>query len=425
MIVAVSIARAQTSGLPFAVVWRGLVGLGTVVVLVVFSGVVYGTALEIGRPVIAALAFAGCYALTLVALVVEAPRVAQAAVRLWPLLLVPAFALLSVIWSAAPDHSLRMGVQLAMSVLIGLVLGAANDPLRLLRLLRLSLLLAVGGSLAVIALGHPMAFDKTGLLSGLFPHKNLFGQAGALLAVASLHLVIADRQPWRSLFGLGVGLAAVMLASSALALVLAVAGGAALLILHGGRGNLSGRALLAAVVLLVFSAVLGALILTDTTSTEAALALLNREATLTGRTLLWHEAWFQASAQPVLGHGYAAFWHPGVNADAVYVSSLIVWWDPGALLLHFHNGYLQVMVDLGGAGLALALFALAVMVIRALAAFGHGGGRMTVWPPVLLLFIVLANLAEYALFKNHELLTLLLVATMASHTLSHARPHDD
>lgn len=414
----VATALAQPSGLSFAVVWRGLAGLGTVVVLVVFSGVVYGTALEIGRPAIAALAFAGCYGLALVALVVEAPRVARAAVSLWPLLLVPAFALLSVVWSTAPDHSLRMGVQLAMSVLIGLVLGAANDPLRLLRLVRLGLLVAVGASLAVIALGHPMAFDETGLPSGLFPHKNLFGQAGALLAVACLHLLIADRQPWRNLAGLGVGLGAVVLASSALALVLAVAGGAVVVILHAGRGTLSGRALLVAVVLLVASAVLGALILTGTTSTEAALALLGREATLTGRTILWDEAWLQARAQPVLGHGYAAFWHPGVNPDAIYVSSLIVWWDPGVLLLHFHNGYLQVMVDLGGAGLALALFALAVMVIRALTGFGRGGGRMTAWPPVLLLFVVLANLAEYALFKNHELLTLLLVATMTSHTLS-------
>lgn len=401
--------------------WGGLSALGTVFVVLVFSDVVFGASMKLGRPAVATLAFVACYGIALLALVVEWPRVVRGLVQHWYLLLIPAVAIGSMMWSGAPDYTLRMSIQLGMTVLIGVVLGAANTPLRLMRLVRTTLAFGVFLSVVVVLVEHPMAFDETGIPSGMFSHKNLFGQASALLAVISLQLLMVDRRPWRNLAFLALGLLAVVVSESALSLVLVTVSGALLVVLQAGRGNLPGRVLVVAVLLMAAAAGLGTLAMLNAGMMEAVLDLLGRNATLTGRTILWENAWQQIMARPLLGFGYGAFWHPGVNPDAVYVSSLIIWWDPGALLPHFHNGFLQILVDLGAVGFGLVVLTFLGFLLRGLAEYGTGASRMSAWPLVLIVFVLIANLAEHALFRNHELLTLYLIATMVSHGLARQR----
>jgi O-antigen ligase len=76
---------------------------------------------------------------------------------------------------------------------------------------------------------------------------------------------------------------------------------------------------------------------------EELLELLGRDATLTDRTLIWELLIEFARERPWLGRGYGAFWFSDV--------SLLFAARWGALD-HAHNGYMDLWLELGYAGVA-------------------------------------------------------------------------
>jgi O-antigen ligase len=75
--------------------------------------------------------------------------------------------------------------------------------------------------------------------------------------------------------------------------------------------------------------------------------------TLTGRLPLWELLWEAIEEQPLIGHGYLAFW---TREKIEYMSDQLNWEVP-----HGHNMYLDVLLDGGLIGLVLfgAIFLLA------------------------------------------------------------------
>jgi O-antigen ligase len=77
------------------------------------------------------------------------------------------------------------------------------------------------------------------------------------------------------------------------------------------------------------------------------LAALGRDATLTGRTLLWSwglDAW---RARPILGWGYNAYFE-SEHAQQMHASIVeLRYYD----VPHFHESFIQTAVDLGAVGL--------------------------------------------------------------------------
>jgi exopolysaccharide production protein ExoQ len=86
--------------------------------------------------------------------------------------------------------------------------------------------------------------------------------------------------------------------------------------------------------------VAGSLLLGDTLVSSAA-GMLGRDPTFTGRTDIWKAMWPYALKNPLVGLGYGSFW----------VKSPLPW----AGLNEGHNGYLDVFLELGVAGLLLLL----------------------------------------------------------------------
>lgn len=75
-----------------------------------------------------------------------------------------------------------------------------------------------------------------------------------------------------------------------------------------------------------------------------ALQLLGRDATLTDRTAVWHDA-LQLQPNPILGAGFESFWL-GPRLEKLWAKW---WWRP----LQAHNGYIEVYLNLGFVGLAI------------------------------------------------------------------------
>nr|WP_232474574.1 O-antigen ligase family protein [Roseomonas rubea] len=100
------------------------------------------------------------------------------------------------------------------------------------------------------------------------------------------------------------------------------------------------------VLLLAMSGVL------DEVMTGFVTEVLGKDATMTGRTLLWRTAWAEIGRHPMLGVGYYAFWLQGNPL----VES--IWRDFGIgsrMGFHFHNTVLEVAVELGWFGVIALL----------------------------------------------------------------------
>jgi O-antigen ligase len=183
-----------------------------------------------------------------------------------------------------------------------------------------------------------------GAWRGLWGEKNQLGAAmakGALACLCAAAAVPERRRLW--LGGVIVSVALVILSTSAtalLALLVVLSGAAIILCLQ--RGGV-------VAVLSMFATVVGAVALFGVILLEPAtvLAALGKDPTLTGRTDIWASLLRQVEERPWLGYGYAAFWVDEMG-PAWYVRRDIQWDSPTA-----HNGWLDVLVQLGWTGLAL------------------------------------------------------------------------
>ena len=280
-----------------------------------------------------------------------------------PLLLLPLFAAASALWSDVPMVSLRYGVQLLITVLMGVALA------RVLSLRQLVLAVFIGVSLACligIASGRTGVSEDGAVLIGLAGSKNqisyfaLFwmGSALCVLASATHHFLT------RLIAGVALLPAAFLLvqASSMTAVISAVVMLALLALLaisHWlGRG---GRmfALVAAGLLAV--PVVVALPQIEAEAGRFRSDVLGKDARLTGRTLLWESADSLIRQQPVIGHGYKAIWlgHEGKGLLARNNQ------DDGRAF-HFHDTFRELQADLGLIGLLLFLGPLGFVLLRSI-----------------------------------------------------------
>jgi exopolysaccharide production protein ExoQ len=279
-----------------------------------------------------------------------------------PLLLLALFAGASALWSDVPDTSLRYGVQLVATVTTGIALG------RLLSLRQLVLAVLIGTSIAClagIALGRTGSSEDGPVLIALAGSKNQMGYIALLWLGAALCVAAsaAHRVPTRIAAALAV-LPAVFLivqGDSATALVSGVVlvGLLSLLAVAAFMGR-GGRlfALLAAALLAI-----PALVALPEIERQVAIIqtdVLQKDARLTGRTLLWEDADVLIAQEPLIGHGYKAIWL-GPKGKGLLARN----GQKDGRAFHFHDTFRELMVDLGMIGLALFLLPLAYASARA------------------------------------------------------------
>lgn len=124
------------------------------------------------------------------------------------------------------------------------------------------------------------------------------------------------------------------------------------------------------------------------------LAFLGRNTTFTGRTAIWSALLPVAAQQPFFGLGFGSFWTPYARFHYV--------------LSEAHNGYLDIVLDLGYLGLFLMAVFLISSCLRAVKGLALDFDWACLW--LCLLFItVLHNATESSLNSFASPLTALLV----------------
>ena len=290
--------------------------------------------------------------------------------RRWPLLLVPAYALLSVLWSDYPGETLKHALELTLTVAGGLLLSASPASAGVLAGVWAGF---AAFMIASFALGHSVTVGSmTGAgaeataFAGLNGVKNLFGMTAALAVLTSLFMVsrALARRSWLVLLGalglLLVELYLVYIARSAGALLALSLGSAAFLAMSSmGLFRLTGRII--ACGLLVTCAVAVGMVAYGLADSLGAttLSVFHKDPTLTGRSYLWYRAADLIHERAVLGRGFEAFWVQGnIDAEGLWQYGKV----PGQAGFNFHSTVIELLVHFGWAGtlLTLGVFALSL-----------------------------------------------------------------
>lgn len=330
-----------------------------------------------------------------------------------PLLLWPAVAGLSYAWSDVPGQSLRSSVQLTMTVLISLYIGARFSLAQLTRTLFLVLVFTGLLSLAAILLHSGFAYDHNGVPRGIFPHKNVLGGRMVLLLLCCLLLFTDGWHRLSVIFTAGMALALIALSQSSTAVVMALGLCALAPVLLTRHAPAPLRMIAYLLGLLVVSSIAWALLAYDLDPVGLALEALGKERTLTGRSILWEFAAGQIETRPWLGSGYDAFWHSGDTSVGRYLQYVVQ-----QEVMNFHNSYLDIAVQLGVVGLLLTLLFLLLFAWRALALLARSQTAVAALPAFYLAFVTVYSLSEYALFRQHALIQILLGALYVSAALA-------
>ena len=333
----------------------------------------------------------------------------DAALRFPWAIVLPIFALLSTYWSISPEFTVRRSLGWCATTMVGIYFATRFEPAQLLRLLAWSL-----GSAAVVSLAVYLISPSVGVLSngaysgalrGVFITKNDLGRSMALAMVTLL--VLRTHQSghrWLTLGGLLLS-GVLILLSESLTAVIAVVMVIGLLrfyrVLH--------RSVAGAVLMVIgFLLIVGIPAIFLASEAETILQAAGRDITLSGRTVLWTFVLDSIRQQPWVGYGFSAFWTES-NSAASSILAEIHWNTP-----HAHNGFLDLMVELGVAGLALFLIGFGVALVRATRALRSSEGTCMLWPLTYLTFLFMYNLTESASFKQGSIYWVLYVATFCS-----------
>lgn len=255
------------------------------------------------------------------------------------ILVVVAYLFMSVIWSVDPQTSIRRSLVYLFFVLG--VIGISNslsvdEYLRLLgRIIFLSAVVSL-----IFLLISPAVVMADGAMRGIFPQKNVLGQAMADGVLASLYGMRVGNSNRLSSIVMIIVFAGLALASKSSTSLMMIFFFCSIEIYIA----LTGRNFVALIAMIIVTI---PAFLVFILSPDLILGFLGKDETLTGRTDLWYYVNICISQKPLLGWGFSAFWS-ALNPAAHEISANLGWQVPNA-----HNGLLELLLELGGLGVSL------------------------------------------------------------------------
>ncbi|WP_156634091.1 O-antigen ligase family protein [Methylobacterium sp. Leaf113] len=270
------------------------------------------------------------------------------------LLLLPAYALLSTLWSAVPESTARTALQAVLMIAFGVMLCRLVPAKQFVHIMFLSLILAI---LLGFIVNRRVLDSMTNEInwSGIYYNKNSMSMIGALFGLCCAHHAMDSKRfvPIR-LFYLAILPLSYVVCYSAKSIAMIV-------ILTIGLGLMTSIYLAfllprrmfrstieqISIVIVIFSGV-GFFVLSNFSG--ELLQLVGKSPTLTGRTVLWDWASKIIPTKFWLGWGYNGFWVQGNPlAEMLWLENHV----QSRMGFHFHNLFYQSQIDLGLFGLLI------------------------------------------------------------------------
>jgi len=139
----------------------------------------------------------------------------------------------------------------------------------------------------------------------------------------------------------------------------------------------------------------------------AILALLGKDPTLTGRTVIWRLSIVAAMKRPFWGYGIHGFWH-GLEGESANLSLAKGWIIPAA-----HDGFLDLWLGLGAVGVAAVVYSMVRASKDAFICFRGGSSSASEWYFGMVLVTVVINIASLTLMVPNHLAWILYVLACA------------
>lgn len=329
-------------------------------------------------------------------------------------------AITSITWSADPSATLARYISFSATVLVSFAFCLVGwHGKRFQNVVRPLLTLLLLGSLIYIILmpDYAIDFDKAGY-HGLATQKNPFGELCALGTLLWMHgWISGEAKSFRALAGAVLGLTCLWLSKSATSLLATVfASWLMLMLLRTSPairrytpylvGLFAGLVVAYALAVLQLVPGLATVLLGPIT------AITGKDMTFTNRAMIWQIIKEHAQFHPFLGTGYGAYWTGAVPSSPSYVFlGRMYFWPSEA-----HNGYLDVVNDLGFVGLICLLGYLTLFVRQSLQLFRTDRPQGALY---LALFFqqAMTNLSESCWFSPMGILPVFIV-TLATFTLA-------
>lgn len=294
--------------------------------------------------------------------------------------------ILSYFWSIQPDKTLKSGLVFFGITIVSGYIAWQYSWEEIAKILRWSFTI-----LGVLNIYYAMVVPSVGVgfkgWQGIVGHPNPCGTTMAFMAgIWSLYAAQAENQKER-IKGIGFTLLALHIinqANSAGAKVQFILMVSVLLYVRILK-RLSFQ--WAFTVLILFQAASIGITLIVMENYFEILEFLEKDPTLTGRTLVWPQMIEAINKRPLLGYGFHAFWlsgHP--DADIVAPNG----WRPP----HAHNGFIEIGLDVGWLGLCIFILCFLTTVAQAVKYHIQSDKKQeSVLPFVIFAFVVMPNIS--------------------------------
>jgi exopolysaccharide production protein ExoQ len=319
----------------------------------------------------------------------------------------------SILWAFKPEFSLtRFVVQVLMiiSVVPATMLSARTTDI--MRSVFLCFALASILNVFFVLNQDPMLYDDGSMLGypGYFTFKGILGECAAITFLLSLHEMLYPG--FRRVVGIVVAVIAVSLifpshskGSLAVAIIAPCLAWIALVI---------GKKIRVSPAIVLFTIPLCYEVLSHLPGTNVINRLswyLYGNYTLSGRTVIWDFVSYELSRRPLLGWGFQSFWQVGPDGPSIVEGPGWVKGMPGG-----HNGYLDVMLELGYVGFPFLI----IFIMATLHALGRVADRDPTRAWLLLslaLFVIITNTLETVWMRGDTqwLLFLILVGVIGQY----------
>ena len=321
----------------------------------------------------------------------------------WLLWVLVAFCILSVFWATLPALTFRRSIALVFTTAYGVYLADRVNLAEMVCLLAKVFAILIAINLFVVfvfpeyGIHHSRHF---GAWRGFFSHKNTFGLMMFFASLIYFVLALQDGQSrgiyWFG-FAVSVGLILASHSQTSFLSLVITCGCTPFLRAIRWSGMLSKAFYISGFLFTAFSSYVIAI------NIERITAFFGRDATFTGRTDIWRDGFAMIMRQPWIGYGFGSEWviEPWGFTPA---------WHPNLdHTLSLHNGYLELLAQVGWVGMVLYGIFFVFVFIRAVLLVQRSKGMLEYWPLYYLIFFFVYNLFEGEILRQNNFIWIIFV----------------
>lgn len=328
--------------------------------------------------------------------------------------------LCSFLWSDLPNNSLRSSIIACQTASFSIYFASCYTFKQQIKLLAIALGIAMILSLFYTLLFPQLAIhsdELAGAWRGIYAQRNVLAQVASCSVLIFWLLFLTERKYFYvALIGLLLSLALVVLSGSKTGLAVTIIS----IFLYPLYKTFRWQDIKIILLINILLLVIGSSIVLVANNKAILTGNLGRDATLTGRTEIWAATVDKIEQRPWLGYGREVFWNPNSGIPQKIAREL-----GGAenyIPPHAHNGFLDLITDLGLAGLLLFLLSFVVTYWRACNRIRYGNSPEDIWPVMYLSFFILYNLTEGSIMKHNSALWAIYITVALAVNITYPEP---